>query len=117
MILKRNDWKGNALFAADGFRLKSPKNRVSSREAVMTDSEARGDETKGRDAARWQFEIFCVLKISAPPFLFYLLKEKVSLNGYEASDSTATASPKPVTSQWDFLFFKASKGWKHSLCE
>lgn len=39
-------------FAADGFCLKSPKNRVSSRGAVMTDAEARGDETKGRDAAR-----------------------------------------------------------------
>lgn len=36
--------KGNR-FAADGFCLKSPKNRVSSRGAVMTDSEARADET------------------------------------------------------------------------
>lgn len=51
MILKRKILKGKRS-AAPGFDFESPQKRVSGREAVKVDSEARGDETERRDAAR-----------------------------------------------------------------
>lgn len=66
---------------------------------ALIDSRAGGDERQRRDAARSQLEISCVSKISAPPFPVLPSEGKVSLNGCDATGSTATASsPESVTS-------------------